>query len=467
MSDSSTNLSKSEPKVFEKTTEFQPPQVPSETAVDQQLSKDIGKDIVNLANQDVANVETDLLYAQFVDKIKEFLDSQDSQNTISASDEKLEEIKSTVEDMSLDKNSLTQAVTSIDSEEIKANKPAEVKLEVTNELIQQITTNILGIINFNTIVKSTVEHTVTSIKSLIDANAGKFKKTLETEMNAKLEVNKLKKLDSESGEKLLDQETPNEDESEDAELEATLAEDVDIEGEGEVAEEEQPMTEADADAEKVPETKPTEKKEDDKKKDDPLKTLPENQKKVELKQKKSLLETDKMLGDVNKYLKKLIEKQDVVEEYDARKTSEADANSDKKKNEKEEKPEKDKGSMGKKLGLGMLMGSLVAMLVMFRASSSHSSLQNYIAKHGKDADGKSVTSDINNETKTGEDTMSKLSSLLGKGEDEMRSADKEVDDELGEIKEADGQIDESEGGEESEVGGDATGSVPEEDIKTI
>lgn len=465
MADSSKNLAKNAPKEFEK--RLVPPQVQNPTiSIDPAIPESIKTDITNLSGNRVAFVEEDLLYGQFVQRLKEFFEEQDATNAKADIDDKLTTISAKVDGLSTNKENLKGDVNNLKPEELIKTEASEdkFKLSVDNDFVQHIVENVLGIINYDLVVNTTIEEIITNINSLIDGNANEFKEALNNELNKGLELSKFKKMESETSDDLV---IKNEKESEEDSINEQQSTDIvpteerqqeeSVSEEIPGTEEKPPLIEDRREPqEKNTETPPKEqtespKKSTEAKSDKNLSDFELKQKNVELQRKKKMLEVDKQLDRINNvYLKKLIESQDIVEEYDARKANTTNSKK-KKKGGKSDSSELFNGKRKiswSKLGIGLGIGALVALWVLFRGYSRHERVKKYIEEHKKDKDSSSVNSDLASEISIGDKETLPLEQQADKVEGDLNEAIPLVDKSISDIEDAKGQLEEKYGDED-------------------
>ena len=448
MADSINNLAVPSPKTFENATTVQQfPIIQPGIEIDAKALDSISKDIINMSSDKMSHGESDLLYLQFVNRLKEFLNTdEDATNAKSDIDDKLSQISSQLEKTSvLDKDKISKALSSSNIDETSETKESlQPDKLIDYDFIKQLANGILGSINLNAIVSTTVEYIASSIKSLIDGNANEFKKTLSNELNKGMGFSKLSNAKTDMIEDIVDTQEPTENNGdinpENIELPKVPKD------ENEPQEEQVELDsedEKELDALKVGNDKESSKPKNEEVNQD---ELLKQQKAVDIQRKRKLLDVDKNLQNINSYLKKLIEKQDIVEEYKPGveeekegEGSEEGKKSTKEKSEKESEKElleeqdnskenEEQDSGGRRFGKWMLIGSALSLLVLFRGYSSHASLQNYINKHANDKDVSSLNSDIEQDSKSEDALLNGVEKILGLSEKETKETDKEVDD---------------------------------------
>lgn len=421
MANENNNLASNAPKVFKDSSEPTFPDIPMDELANEVALNAIAQDTENLANDKVADTQLNLLYTQFVVKLKEFIETQADPTSVKEElEDILEKIYSNVQSTNpVDESTIAQSVSEISETDVYSEDTTSLQIDLDNEFVKEITESILNIINFNTVVNATIKHTVEMVKSLIDANAEAFKQALNDEMTKGLELVKFTQISNEKGEEtIIPADVENEGET-NAEDEAGVQPQTEISSLPETPKPEEEQTpeseEQNQEGESSQQEKPTEEKEgQDKqpkeekpgedKKNDPNSNIVENQKLLDLQRKRKLLGIDKTLNEVNQQLKKLIEQQDVVEEYKPREDEEESEVSGKKEKSKSDKKETDKEDLEKEseedeeekaaarenrknLGKGLLLGSLAVALVALRGYRTHAVVQNYVKAHANDSMG--------------------------------------------------------------------------------
>ena len=447
MSDIPNNLSTPDLKTFGPEIKPLAPDVPSDLQLDQNTLDHITNDIQNLSDNRVAIGETNLLYTQFVDELKKFLDEKADE----VSDTK-NKINETVLDIDTTLTKVVNSVEKLDTSDIDDALSTDIEnpvLDVDKNAISEVVSNVLKALNLESIINKTIIQTAFAIRSIIDANSVSFKQTLDAELTNKLDIIKTDESEfTSNATALLPAKVPEEHDYIDAEFEDIT----------EISTERQ---------ETLPTVVPVENKPAETKKDkNEQQNLVELQNKIDLQRKKKILEVDKKLGNINDSLKKMIELEDVVEDYDPRHTNQGE--DDKGSNNKPNvirrnnedsvdfndlfdieiiRPTSSGGTWKRKLGTGLLIGSAVTLLVMFRGYSSHTSLHNYINKQAQKKE-EALARELNGEINHGESKTDPINSELAKGEQDVESTRIDVDNANEELRAADKQIDEIKDGSE-------------------
>lgn len=441
------------------------PNIPNDTGIDKGLYSDLSNDIHNLAKNSIANTELKIASTVFIDKLKKFLELDvDATNTKSEIDEKLDEISSTIETGSIEEQAVT-GIKSINLDENEVSSDASfVKIDLENDIVEKIANNILSVINFGSIVKTTIVKTCAMIKSLIDADAKEFKKTLNDEFNKGLKLYQFNKLSSEDGENILEKtnnnDNQNKDDSDDSELETPSLDDQ-IKPEGlEESKDSVPAEDKQSEDKLVSETDADKQNNIKNKKEmSESEKATAAQKKLELQRKRDLLKVDKDLDNINQSLKKIIEKEDIVEEYKPRESKDESSEKDDKdeKKKKKDKSEKSddieledlfedsnaaeaKAPKNRKFGKALLLGSTVIAMIALRGWGTHLMVQNYVQDHADDEVNETRAA-LEKELEDGEQFLDNVESKSGssQAEEEKSKLEKKADeynDQLKEIQEA-------------------------------